>query len=472
MSIKGIGDGTISTHYERLKIKENATQKEIKQAYFTLIRQVSNEVNQEEFQLVRESYEVLSDLDKKAHYDQFLLYGNDIEHLNELGERLYMEGDYEEAIRQLKKILLIIPGAENPRHLIARAYHRLGDYPNTSKHLNKLIDVYFNNSVYFIEAAYVYLKDAKVLEAKGILVKGLTHHSENLEYLMEYCDLMMEMQEYHQAFTLLFEKVGTFSEVQKSLVYGKLIEVSVKSRNKKSLEQVLRQFWYEAQKSSSREFEDRSLQTANKLFDKGDYEAAYHLTQSLGSFLPNHAGLNQLKNDAAAFYEFDSMVNHTKIIPALKRYFMYYLFSHELDEHEAHKQKDEVFDGLELSYRYEPREMEKSIKIIKIKYPTLALEREKLLNQFLNLCYNSIQTHTQYEQLKRDSRVIEPIFRLVALYLSNVEQSERTFYFNEILDALSEETIRDVEYSVLIVKRDYISLYELNTQFFDQLLNG
>ena len=64
-------------YYQILGVPKTATDKEIKAAYRKLARQYHPDVNQndktaeDKFKNVGEAYEVLSDADKRAKYDQF-----------------------------------------------------------------------------------------------------------------------------------------------------------------------------------------------------------------------------------------------------------------------------------------------------------------------------------------------------------------------------------------------------------------
>ena len=62
--------------YDTLEISENASESEIKKAYRKLARKYHPDVNksaeaEEKFKEINAAYEVLSDKEKKAQYDQF-----------------------------------------------------------------------------------------------------------------------------------------------------------------------------------------------------------------------------------------------------------------------------------------------------------------------------------------------------------------------------------------------------------------
>src|SRR5436190_2155722 len=58
-----------------LGVERSADEREIKKAYFRLVRQYSPESHPEEFKRIREAYEVLGHLESRAEYDSLTRYG-------------------------------------------------------------------------------------------------------------------------------------------------------------------------------------------------------------------------------------------------------------------------------------------------------------------------------------------------------------------------------------------------------------
>lgn len=92
--------------YETLGVSDNATESEIKRAYRKLARQYHPDVNQspeaeEKFKEINAAYEVLSDKERKAQYDQFgdQMFGG--QHFHDFAQGQGANVDLDEMLRQM-----------------------------------------------------------------------------------------------------------------------------------------------------------------------------------------------------------------------------------------------------------------------------------------------------------------------------------------------------------------------------------
>jgi len=92
--------------YDTLGVSENATESEIKKAYRKLARQYHPDVNkspeaEEKFKEINAAYEVLSDKEKKAQYDQFgdQMFGG--QHFQDFARSQGANVDLDEILRQM-----------------------------------------------------------------------------------------------------------------------------------------------------------------------------------------------------------------------------------------------------------------------------------------------------------------------------------------------------------------------------------
>ena len=98
------------TFYEQLGVDRNATDEEIKRAYFRLVRQYPPETDPDSFMRIRAAYEELSDKDKRAEYDiQIAIYDDIPDEVKEPimeAELQFTKGLATDAVEMLEQKLL------------------------------------------------------------------------------------------------------------------------------------------------------------------------------------------------------------------------------------------------------------------------------------------------------------------------------------------------------------------------------
>ncbi len=138
-------------HYETLGVSEEASQEEIKRAYYRLVRQYPPEKEPEKFKVIREAYETLSDPKARDNYNAMQRHGEEVRRLFGEAETLMSEDRWEEAQRPLKRILLVMPTADAALNSLGICYLNLADWDNSIKVYDKLttrspdVPVYWSN---------------------------------------------------------------------------------------------------------------------------------------------------------------------------------------------------------------------------------------------------------------------------------------------------------------------------------------
>lgn len=124
-------------HYEKLGVDPGASQAEIKKAYFALIKRCPPERFPEEFKAVRKAYELLSDGEKRAHYDATLRMPEECVKAYEEASLYIRGGDPEEAVKLLKPLAQKHPDVSALQSLLGEAYIENENYGNAVKAFEK-----------------------------------------------------------------------------------------------------------------------------------------------------------------------------------------------------------------------------------------------------------------------------------------------------------------------------------------------
>lgn len=97
--------------YQTLGLDPRATPEAIRRAYYRMVRLHPPEKDPERFKLIRSAYETLNDPKARQEYDALEQHGEEIGQLTMEAEELMGEGEWQEAARRLKHVLVLVPQA-------------------------------------------------------------------------------------------------------------------------------------------------------------------------------------------------------------------------------------------------------------------------------------------------------------------------------------------------------------------------
>ncbi|MBM7583196.1 curved DNA-binding protein CbpA [Caldicoprobacter guelmensis] len=167
-------------YYQILNVPANASQAQIKKAYFSLVRKYDPERFPEEFMEIREAYEVLSNEQTRSEYDSIMTMDPVIRNVYEYCRKSFEEGDYEEAINGLEEIIKRVPNLSIVQELLGEAYLQNG---NTVKAINVFEDLvrkHPDNASFVSSLANAYLERGWHKKALNAFKKAIELDEDNL----------------------------------------------------------------------------------------------------------------------------------------------------------------------------------------------------------------------------------------------------------------------------------------------------
>src|SRR5207245_11084551 len=96
-------------YYQILGIAKGADERDVKRAYFKLVRRYSPESHPEEFKRLRQAYEVLANSVSRKDYDGLTQWGDEIGARMKAGSSAMERADYRSAQAEFKHVLALQP---------------------------------------------------------------------------------------------------------------------------------------------------------------------------------------------------------------------------------------------------------------------------------------------------------------------------------------------------------------------------
>ncbi|WP_263818935.1 J domain-containing protein [Salinibacter sp.] len=161
------------SHYDTLGVSEDASEEEIKEAFFELVREHPPEQDPDAYQRLREAYDVLSDPVSRREYDTMAQHGDEIESLQEEAEALLYQDqpDPQAAIKKLKRASVLGPDISLLRNMLGEAY-LLDDQPKKSlDQFDEAVDLNPDNEAHHLNRGYALRELERFKEAERVFRK-------------------------------------------------------------------------------------------------------------------------------------------------------------------------------------------------------------------------------------------------------------------------------------------------------------
>ncbi|QSJ18550.1 DnaJ domain-containing protein [Nostoc sp. UHCC 0702] len=176
--------------YQILEVSTQSSANDIKKAYYGKIREYPPEKYPEQVKRINEAYKTLSDPEAKKSYDALQLHGEQIGELLRLSEDKITKEKWSEAIRLLKRILVLMPDQNSVRNRLGLCYIYNQEWENAVKTYLKLTQKSPEVPLYWINFAEVYNEQADSLSdedsRRGQLYQNARNYFEKAIQLQQY----------------------------------------------------------------------------------------------------------------------------------------------------------------------------------------------------------------------------------------------------------------------------------------------
>ncbi|MBW3624385.1 MAG: DnaJ domain-containing protein [Armatimonadetes bacterium] len=393
--------------YQTLELTPGATPEEIKRAYFRLVRRHPPEKDPETFKNIRAAYETLKDEKARRDYDDFQRHGDEITDLFSEAERLIQEEQWDDAIRPLKRLLVMAPGFDMARNHLGLCYFYREDWEGAKKIFQALTQRRPDVPLFWMNYGTVFLLEAQNQEqeirksplleqARALFQRAQQLESFNSEPYLAISQTFREEGRYSEALTWA-ERALSADGKEDFQDFDTLFEICIIHLRSGDPDQI--------EKTTTRiisllpDDEDARKYAAyrfGRLAVDLDELRLYHLSsplyQAALKFDPLNEDLQGLyehsRNIAQALGEYDAFIADSSVVDYFRRLVSLYVSEASGTEHED---REEILEDIwaELDY-HTPREVLNSVNRMKAQYPAIYALNDSHFDELADLARESL----------------------------------------------------------------------------------
>lgn len=412
-------------YFKELNIQIDASDNEVKNAYFNMTKKYPPEKFPKEYRVIRDAYETLID---KAKRDAYILETFDLEIKNILNEGIDLAKSekYDLAVLNFEKVLKKYPDNSKVKKDLAVCLMRGRNYKKSYKILKELVIREPNNIEYYKLLINAYGDNYDLKNLESVLKKSLNLKNVEVDFYLKLFEIYneSELRDYTKAIKVLKDGLENKNiNSQKYKLYLKFLDLSDRldckddfNKGCEALSGIILKDNYEEVKSSILNLLDRILKefhfkngvrltsTALVLIDeKKDMETLEKIMNLRRSFLE----LSKLYEDKSINEDFKKIVFYNVVSEFLK------------DDIEFNKDVERTTQNFFNNFNFENDELVKSIGKLKNDYRNVYLETRKLSDKVLSR-YSKVQkikeennVPKEFYSKRREGNPVKILFRKV-----------------------------------------------------------
>ncbi|GAA0120396.1 tetratricopeptide repeat protein [Clostridium perfringens] len=412
-------------YFKELNIQIDASDNEVKNAYFNMTKKYPPEKFPKEYRVIRDAYETLIDKSKR---DAYILDTFDIEIRNILNEGIDLakSEEYDLAVVNFEKVLQRYPDNLKVKKDLAVCLMRGRNYKKSSKILKELVIREPNNIEYYKLLINAYGENYDIKNLESVLKKSLKLKNVEVDFYLKLFEIYneSELRDYTKAIKVLKDGLENRNiNSQKYKLYLKFLDLSDRldckddfNKGCEALSEIILRDNYEEVKISILNLLNRILKefhfkngvrltsTALVLIDeKKDVETLEKIMSLRRSFLE----LSRLYEDKSINEDFKKIVFYNAVSKFLK------------DDIEFNRDFEIINQNFFNNFNFENDELVKSIGKLKNDYRNVYLETRKLSDKVLGR-YSKVQKIKEEKNVpkefysnRREGNPVKILFRKV-----------------------------------------------------------
>lgn len=369
------------SHYDTLDVSEDASQDEIKEAFFSLVREHPPEQDPDAYQRLREAYDVLSDPVSRREYDTMAQHGDEIESLQEEAEALLNQEqpDTQTAIKKLKRAAVLGPDIGLLRNMLGRAYF-LDERPTKAlAQFDKAIDLNPDNDAHHLNRGYALRELERFREAEAAFRTVWDDDPGNYAAARGLAGVLADRERYRAAHEVLDEAIWADDvlDFEDFFCYYDKLYLYLAQQETEALERALETVVDMAERPGDRQYAAFMLvQLANDLHANGAFglahrfgEAAKELDErSVDPEVVEQVGeLRDLEEAVETIMDADRYHEAVQQMVAI----YYDQFAGAMSERQAEEANENIVRGLDNLMQADPdhTEIKRSLRHIRSRHP-------------------------------------------------------------------------------------------------------
>ncbi len=412
-------------YFKELNIQIDASDNEVKNAYFNMTKKYPPEKFPKEYMVIRDAYETLIDKSKR---DAYILDTFDIEIRNILNEGIDLAKSekYDLAVVNFEKVLQRYPDNLKVKKDLAVCLMRGRNYKKSSKILKELVIREPNNIEYYKLLINAYGENYDIKNLESVLKKSLKLKNVEVDFYLKLFEIYneSELRDYTKAIKVLKDGLENKNiNSQKYKLYLKFLDLSdildcKDDFNKgcEALSEITLRDNYEEVKISI-------LNLLNRILKEFHFKNGVRLTSTALVLIDEKKDVETLEKIMSlrrTFLELSRLYEDKSINEDFKKIIFYNVVSGFLkDDIEFNKEFERINQNFFNNFNFENDELVKSIGKLKNDYRSVYLETRRLSDKVLGR-YSKVQKIKEEKNVpkefysnRREGNPVKILFRKV-----------------------------------------------------------